>query len=55
MVEPGKVAQLRKAERQGRNDSVKDETLAETLAEQSRLNRAPPQVQQTGSGGVLKR
>ena len=37
MVAPGKVAQLRKAERQGRNDSVKDETLAETLAEQSKL------------------
>jgi hypothetical protein len=33
-----KVAQLRKADRQGRNDSGKGETLAETLAEQSRLS-----------------
>jgi predicted nucleic acid-binding Zn ribbon protein len=31
-----KVAQLRRAERQGRNDSVKVGTLAETFAEQSK-------------------
>jgi hypothetical protein len=36
MVEAGKVAQLRKADRQGRNDPVRDGTLAETLAEQSK-------------------
>ncbi len=39
----GKVAQLRKADRQGSHDSGKGGTLAETLAEQSRLSGTPPQ------------
>jgi len=34
----GRVAQLRMADWQGRNCSVKDGTLAETLAKQSRLS-----------------
>ncbi len=38
MGKAGRPAQLRKADRQGRNDRVKDETLAETLAEQSKLS-----------------
>jgi hypothetical protein len=37
MIEAGKVAQLRKVERPGRNDSGKDGTLAETLAKQGKL------------------
>jgi hypothetical protein len=36
MRKAGRVAQLRRADRQGRNDSVKGGTLAETLAQQSR-------------------
>jgi hypothetical protein len=43
MVKAGRIAQLRRAPCQGRNDSVKGERLAETLAEQSRLSRAPRQ------------
>ena len=38
-----RVEQLRRADRQGRNDSVKDGTLAETLAEQSKPIRTPRQ------------
>jgi hypothetical protein len=34
----GRIAQLRKADRQRGNGSVKGGTLAETLAEQSKLN-----------------
>ncbi len=39
MVEPGKVAQLRAADRQSRNHLINGGTLAETLAEQSELSR----------------
>jgi adenylate kinase len=42
MLKAGKVAQLRKADRQGRDGCVKGGTLAETLAEQSKLNGASP-------------
>ncbi len=37
MIGAERLEQLRRADRQGRNGSVKEETLAETLAEQSKL------------------
>ncbi len=55
LVEPGKVAQLRRANHQGRNDHAKRGTLAETLAKQSRpstkgrpATRAPPSRSMAG-------
>jgi hypothetical protein len=52
----GRVAQLTKLNRQGRNDSLKDETLAETLAEQSRLSGTSCQFRlpDLRSRGLLK-
>jgi hypothetical protein len=52
----GRVAQLTKLNRQGRNDSLKDETLAETLAEQSRLSGTSRQFRlpDLRSRGLLK-
>jgi hypothetical protein len=41
MVEPGKVAQLRAADRQIRNHLLNGRTSAETLAGQSKLIRIP--------------
>jgi hypothetical protein len=43
----GKVSQLRKVDRQGRNGSGKDATLAETLAERSMLSGTPGQFRQS--------
>jgi hypothetical protein len=56
MIKADRAAQLRKAERQGRNGSVKGGTLAETLAQQSRLSGTPHQFRPSDprSGGVLE-
>jgi hypothetical protein len=43
MRKGGRAAQVTKADRQSRNSCVKGETLAETLAEQSKLSGAPRQ------------
>ncbi len=43
MSKADKAAQLRRADRQGRNGLAKGGRLAETLAEQSRLSGAPRQ------------
>jgi hypothetical protein len=56
MVKAGRPAQLTKANRKGRSDSLKDETLAETLAEQSRLSGTSRQFRlpDLRSRGLLK-
>jgi hypothetical protein len=56
MAKAGRVAQLRTADRQGRNALVKGGTLAETLAEQSRPSGTPRQFRlpDLRSRGLLK-
>jgi hypothetical protein len=49
----GKVVQLRKADRQGRNDSLKDETLAETLASRASLEAAEVTPISRGTAGCV--
>jgi hypothetical protein len=55
MGKAGKVAQLRRAGRQGRNGFAKGETLAETLAEQSRLSRTSCRFRLSDLGSQIGR